>query len=140
MEEQRFHDQLSNGHSGVQRAIRILEDDLYLPPQVPQIILPARGDVLTVEQDAPGGRVDEPDNAASYSGLPTARLSDQTKGLALPNGKRDAVHSTGDGNGAPHDRSPGHRVVLDEVLDLQQTGSHCCTCLRRAGGTSAPAK
>src|SRR5919198_4768132 len=91
MNPDRLGDDLAVLHAGVQRAVRVLKDDLDAPPQSQQILALHLGDVDAVIDDPPGRRLFEPQNAAARRRLAAAALADQPQRLAAPDRKVDAV-------------------------------------------------
>ena len=72
MDEQRLGQELLDPHAGVQGCVRILEDDLHVASQPPQLALVAGAYIATVELDLTGGRLDQTQDAARERGLATA--------------------------------------------------------------------
>ena len=76
---------------GIERRVRILEDDLHLPAVGPQSRLAQARDVLAVKPDAAGGRLDQPQHGAADRRLAAAALADQAERLAALDREADAV-------------------------------------------------
>ncbi len=99
-----FGDLAADGHRGVERGHRVLEDHRDLVrADVPHLAFGRRDDVLVADQDAPGGDVADvrqelhdrqPDRALAAPGL-----TDQAQAFTLGNGERHPVDSP-DGRGA----------------------------------------
>src|SRR5262249_44098681 len=63
--DQRLADDRAHRHAGVQRRVRVLEDDLHVSPQVAERALVECGDVLVAEPHLARGGLDETENAAA---------------------------------------------------------------------------
>ena len=75
VDDQRLGDDRADGHARVQRRVRVLKDDLHVPPHPPHVAGVKLQDVGAFELDASRGRVDEPEDAAPDGGLARARLA-----------------------------------------------------------------
>ena len=90
---QTFADDLFDGHTGVQRLDRILEDHGDVIGQIlTQFLGHLTGDVLAVENHFAGGGIVQTDDGTAGSGLTTAGLTDQTKGLGGMDAEADVVN------------------------------------------------
>src|SRR5437763_15703022 len=87
-----FGDDFADFHARVQRAVRVLKDDLDAAPQRHQLSALELGDIDAVIEDLPGGRLFEPQDAAAGRRLAAAALADQPQGLAATDRKIDPVH------------------------------------------------
>ena len=77
------------------------------------------GEVLSLEEYSPGGRVFEAHQCAAERRFAAARLTDESKGFAFGHGKAHAIDSAH----VPDFRSPdapADGVVLLEVVDNQK--------------------
>jgi hypothetical protein len=68
----------------------VLEDDLGPPSEGAELGRREVGDLAILERDAPGCRLDEPQDTAAESGLPAPALSDEAQHLAGGNRERHA--------------------------------------------------
>src|SRR5436305_1414965 len=117
---ERLGDDGAHGLAGVQRGVRILEDHLDLAMQRLQRSSLSVRDVLPLEQDAAGGRLEQPDEEPRGGALAAARLTNYPQRLSLPDREGHAVHCP-DGADAPlEDDASSYREVLDQVADLDQ--------------------
>ena len=82
VDRERRADDLSHPLARVQRRVRVLEDDLELPPQRAHPTPGELRDVLSVEDDAAVRQREEPHEGASQGRLAAARLADQAERLA----------------------------------------------------------
>jgi hypothetical protein len=120
---QRLLEGRAHTEARIERFVRILVDDLHPPAEGTQFAVRERGDVTTVEANAPGIGIDEAKNALRRRGLPAARFADEREHLptAKPEGDaRDGVHPIPRSRGEGADDSPRDRVADDEVFDLEQ--------------------
>src|SRR3989442_10699555 len=70
VDEERLRDDVPDGHAWIERRVGILEDDLQLAPYLTQAGFPHLRQVLTVEDDGTGGRLQQLQNA-----IPGRRLA-----------------------------------------------------------------
>ena len=91
VDHDRLGDDLADLHARVERAVRILKDDLDAAPQCQKVLALRRGDVDAVEQDRACSRPLEPQDAAAGRRLAAAALADQPQRLAAPDREIDAV-------------------------------------------------
>jgi len=121
-----FHDALAR----VERGKRVLEDHGHLGAQAAHPTLAVLGDVLAVEDDLAGGRLDELEDRPAGRGLAAARLADDAERLALLDLEADAVDGM---------QQALRRVeVLGQVVDFQKDFlfilSHGCSSSGRNQG------
>ena len=122
-------DDLANGHTRVQRSIRILEDKLHLATHVLDLMLAHLGNIFALEEHLTGGRLGQAHDGATRRGLTATRLTNQTKGLARINLKRDVIYSRDDTLGEALGEHAGlSGELLREVLDLQQRSALVGIC------------
>src|SRR5215510_2794337 len=100
-------DDLANLHARIERAVRVLEDDLDTPAQTTQRFPPEVCEADTVEQDFALRRAFELQDAAAGRGLAATRLADQAERLAATNIEADAVNRLDVGNRARNERALG---------------------------------
>ncbi len=111
MDQQRFGDDVLHRHARVQRAERVLEDDLHGAPLVAQRLALQVADVLAVEQDGAAARLDQPDQQPPERRLATAGFADQAERLAGLDAQRHVVHRAQRQRGAAK-----HRAGLDRKM------------------------
>jgi hypothetical protein len=105
----------------IQRRVGILENHLHPPPERPELVLRERRDVLAVEDDAPSGRLVEPENGATDRRLAAARLADEAEGLAALDRERDVVHRLDVADVPVEQDAALDREPDAEVLDLDES-------------------
>ena len=134
MDTERLADDVANGHSRIEGRVRILEDDLNVPPDGSHCLALESGDVATVEDDPSVGGLDQLDDRPAERRLAAPGLADDAERLAASNGEVD----TGDRLHLP-DRvleDPGlDREVLDEALDAEKLVSAAGLPLRALLGS-----
>ena len=153
VDAQGLGDDLADGHPRVERAVRILEDDLDPPPHRPQLDLSELRQVAALEDHLAAGRPLELEDAAARGRLAAAGLTHEPEGLAPANGEADAVHRL-DHAGRAAEQAAADLEMLDEIAHLEdQLAGHAGTALpsslatqhalrcsaltRSSGGTSA---
>ena len=115
MDHERFAHDVPDGHTRVERCVRVLKDDLHLAANRTHLAAFQRRDVTAVEDDLAGGGVRQLDQRAREGRLATARLADEPERLPGLDGEIDAVDGVDLADGALED--PGtDREVLDEML------------------------
>ena len=82
LDPQRLGDRGADGQAGIERRLRVLEDDLHLAPQRAHLLAAEAGDVDALELDRTGGRLDQAQHATPDGRLAAAALADQAEGLA----------------------------------------------------------
>src|SRR5262245_52686919 len=119
MHAERLTDDVTCGHARIERGEGILEHDLHRAAHRAQLALAERRDLGAVELDAARGRLDQPQHGARDCGFAAAGFADEAERLAHSNRKTDAIHRMhGADLAAQH--AAAHRVMLDEVLHLEQ--------------------
>src|SRR5207253_10074628 len=88
---QRLSDDLAHGHPRVEGRVRILEDDLHLPPNVAHLAACELRDVLPVEDDPAVCGLHELDDRPAERRLPAAGLADEPERLAGLDRQMDAL-------------------------------------------------
>ena len=77
VQDQRFFEDLADGHARVQRGEWVLEHHLHAPAQRPQGCAGGLGDILSIEMNAAGSRLDQPQRQPGGGGFAAAGLADQ---------------------------------------------------------------
>jgi hypothetical protein len=108
------HD-LADGHSGVERADRILEDDLHVAAKILQVGAAQGQHVPTLEFDRAFRGLQKPEQSPPQSGFPAPRLANQSQGLSRHYLEVHAVHCTDLTDRALQDSPPDGEVLLDTV-------------------------
>ena len=122
------HD-LADGHTRIERSIRILEDELHLATHVLDLMFAHLGNIFALEEHLTGGRLGQTHNGTARRGLTATRLTNQTKGLARINLKRDVIYSRDDALGKTLGEHAGLcGELFREVLDLQQRSALVIVC------------
>jgi hypothetical protein len=123
VDHQGLPDDRAHRHPGIQRRVRVLEDDLHFLAQGPERALVERGDVLVLEPDLARRRLDEPENGPPGGRLAAARLADQPQRLAGQDLERHVVHGVDPGHLAREETATDGEVLF-EVLDPEQRLGH----------------
>jgi hypothetical protein len=89
---QGLRDNRPHAHSGIQRRKRILKDHLHLPPLYPQRFAAQPQQVLPIECDLAGIRLNQSQQHARQCRLAATALPDNRKRFPGRNRKTDAVH------------------------------------------------
>ena len=110
---QHFHEHRPHAEARVEARVRILKDDLHLPPQPSHLAIRQRGQFLPFELDAAFGGFDQPEHAASGGRLAAPAFADQTQHFTGLHRKRHAVY------GAHLSHGPGHQPLLDGKVLLE---------------------
>ena len=122
-------DDLADGHAGIQRSIRILEDKLHLATHVLDLMLAHLGNIFTLEEHFACRRLGQAHDGTARGGLTATRLADQAKGLTRINLERNVIHSRDDTLGEALGEHAGlSGKLLREVLDLQQRSALVGIC------------
>ena len=119
VQHQRLGENLADGHARVERRERVLEDQLHLAAQGAEGGLAQGGDIVAVEDDAAGGRLDQPHHEPPDRRLAAAGLADERQRLA---GAEHEGHAVDRLHGRK--RPPERRALRDEVLHEIVDGEH----------------
>ena len=117
---ERFADDLPHPHPRIERPERILEDHLHPPAKRPQPALACLRDVLAVEDDAAGRRLQHAQDRHRRRRLAAAAFPHQAEGLTAPEIERHPVDRLDGSHPAPHEYPFGDREVDLEILDTKQ--------------------
>src|SRR5262249_37533370 len=113
----RLADDLAHRHARVEARVRVLEDDLHLPAQRPELCLSERDDVAAVIDDAPERRLDEAEDQPPQGALAAPALADEAHRLAAAHAERDAVDGAEELRLArEEDRARIHGEVFRQLL------------------------
>ena len=112
----RLTDDLADSLAGIQRGIGILEDQLHILAQCPQLAGTELADVLPLKDDLAAGGFDQPQDGAPCGGLSAAGFAHQTQRPATFQGKADVVHRV--------QHTAAGLEMLDEVSYLQNGFGH----------------
>ena len=93
MNDERFADDRANQHARVERAERILKDDLQVPAPRPHRALVKRRNILAFVEDLACRRLDEPKQEASGRRFPATGFAHQSDCLTPVDRQRQIVHS-----------------------------------------------
>jgi hypothetical protein len=91
MDGKGLHDGFSDRQARVQRAERILEDDLHAPPHAAHLGRTQGRDIDALETDLAAGRLDQPEQQAPGGRLAAAGFPDEPERLPARDRKVDAV-------------------------------------------------
>src|SRR5690606_5165069 len=91
VDDQRFGDDVADGHPRIERRHRVLEDHRHPPAYPPEIAFGKRPDVDPVEVDPPGRGLDQSQDGESGGGLTAAGLTYEAQRFASPDCPIDAI-------------------------------------------------
>ena len=119
VDAQALADAVADGRARIERCIRILEDDLHPPAVVAQRRAAQLRDVVPIEHDLAGGRLDEAEQEPSDGRLSASGLADEPKGLATHDPEVDAIDGLDLGDGTLKDAALD-REPLDQVAQFDE--------------------
>ena len=128
---QRLADDAADGHAGVQRGVRVLEDYLHVAPHGEHPLSVVAEDVLALEEYLALGGLQQPQHEPRQRALAATRLPNEAKGLAAPDGQVHAVDGLHVPDGAPQDAGLYREVHL-EVPRLEEVLSRAVRAAVRA--------
>src|SRR5438445_3287742 len=117
----------------VEREIRVLEDDLNLAAEAPDLCPRGAGDVLALVAKFATGWFDELDQEPGQGRLSASALTDQRKDLAAPDREVDILESAQPGSLLSQPAGV-HRIELGEPFDFDQGLSRARSLGRLADG------
>src|SRR5258708_121891 len=91
MNDERLGDDCTDRHARVERCIRILKHDLHVAAHAAHVAGVEIENILSVEFDAAGCWLDQPEDAPSDRGLARSRFADETERLTAADSKADAI-------------------------------------------------
>jgi hypothetical protein len=117
VQSHRRADDLADALAGVQRCVRVLEDDLHVAAQWAQLAGAGVGDVVALERDGAVGWVQQPHDAARERRLAAAGLPNQSERLPGRQPQRDVIHRVHAADLALEDDALPDREIELEVVD-----------------------
>ncbi len=115
MDLHRLDDRFSDRHARVQGGIGVLENDLEVLSDPPQILLGHPSDILPFKEDPPTGGIEEPKEGPSQRGLSTAGFSNEPERFPRVDIEAHIVHRLHVVLGLPEkalpDREPGLHIL-----------------------------
>src|SRR3546814_3923291 len=135
----RLGDDLADLHARIQRAVRILEDDLDLLAKQVQALAVEVRELHAVDDVLAGGLLLELQDAAAGRRLAAAGLAHQAERFALPHGEADVVDRFYFGDLLLDEDSLGDGEIHFEILDLE-VGLRLTRGLGSLGARSADRK
>ncbi len=115
-----LRDDVADGHPRVQRGVRVLEDDLDVAAQPPQVLALEVGDVVALVEHPAARRLLQGQQQLGDRRLAAAGLPDQTERLAGVERKVHPVHRAHVAHGLLEQHALGDREVLGQPLDPEQ--------------------
>src|SRR5579885_3477020 len=117
---------LPDGSARVERGVGILEHDLHLAAEPPELRRARRQHVLALEPHAARVGLDEPQDRAARGRLAAAGFTHQAEGLANPDRKGDVAERVHRASGAAEEAAPDLER-LAEALDLEKRPGHAAS-------------
>src|SRR5262249_41261756 len=108
-------DDARHAHAGIQRAVRILEDDLHRAPHGAQLAGTELEERASVEAHIAGGRLDQPQDQAAEGGLAATGLAHQPEGLPRGDLDGDVLDRPPDPTRAAEQPTPGGEVLAQRA-------------------------
>jgi len=109
----------ADGHAGIERAERILEDDLGAASEPTQAVVVEGADIGSIEEDLAGGRLDEAEGGPSGGSLAGAGFADEAEGLAAIDVEGNAIDGA-QAAGGPSENASAEGEVFFEVAHHEQ--------------------
>src|SRR5262245_26706923 len=136
MNLERLAHNIARALARIKRGERILEDDLQLPAVRPKLRLAKPCDVMAVEVNATGRRLDQAHDGASHRGLAAARLTHEAQRLAGADPEAHSIHGIDVAYRAAQD-ALAHGKMFAQASDLENRhperwchdGNLACGCL-----------
>ena len=122
--DQRLRDDVADGHPRVERRVRILEDDLHVAAQFPDLASRQFRQLLAHEPHRAARRLDQLEDAVAGCRLPGAGLADEAERLALGDLEADAVDGLDRAHRALEQQAFTHGGVLRQVGDDEKRLAH----------------
>src|SRR5690606_25938507 len=116
MHRKRLGNKIAYGHTWIKRRVGVLEDDLHVTAERPQLFLAQAGDVPPFEKDATTRRCFKLQQHAARGALTGARFPDETESLALRDVKADVIDGF-QGRRSPAEQAASAAIGLVQILD-----------------------
>src|SRR5712692_9863515 len=91
MDDERLGNDVFHSHSGIERAERVLKDDLHVTAKAAHLVMVGRQQVATIEADTAGGGLNQTQHQAAQRTLARPRFTDQAESFAGLDVQRDIV-------------------------------------------------
>src|SRR6266700_3297509 len=127
VQRKRLGENLPDGHARIERGIGVLEDELCVAAQRPELTLLEGRDISTVETDASCRWFDQPQHQPAEGRFATAGFADEREGFAGLERKAHPIHGGYDGGRTAENRATRDELAAD-VLDLEQRRAHDRIC------------
>src|SRR5206468_11089827 len=119
--EERLDQRLQHRLPRIERAVRVLENDLHSPPKIFHRATVEPREVRALEREAARGRLEQLHEQHGDGALATARFADEPERLALANAEADTVHCLDARRRSPEEAATdgevlGHAVEPYEVV------------------------
>ncbi len=127
---QRLGDRLLHRPAGIQRVVRVLEDDLHAPAQAFAVLGQPRLQRPAFEHDLAPIAVHQPHDESAQRRLAAAGFADQPERLARLHVEADVIHRAHPRAGTPQ-QAASHGETLRHLMDRQQRFVHCSVFIVR---------
>ena len=135
--QERFADDLADGHSRVERRVGVLKDDLHVFSEFPHLP-PGKGPQRDgFKEHIPVRRFEEPEDQPSDGGFPAARFPDETQDFTLRDLEGDPVHRLHMA-GEFRENAPIDGEILPHVPHGQQKRRRSRSYLRSSVSSAVP--
>src|SRR5262249_31714629 len=118
----RLGDDVAHLHARVERAVRVLEDDLNAAPQRRECGMLELGEIDAVVEDLSCGWPFEQQDAAAGRRFAATALADEPQRLAAADGEGHAIDRAHFANGTPHEDAFGDWKQLAQAPYLEERG------------------
>jgi hypothetical protein len=121
-----FGDRGAHRHPRVERAVRVLKDDLHPAAHLPERDPIQREEIAPLEHGGSRGRLLQPENGAAYGRFPASRFAHQPQRFPVLHVERHAVHRPD--RVRPRAEQAAGVVVLHQIAHLQHAhGTSPCS-------------
>src|SRR5262249_25771311 len=119
----RLGEDLPDGHARIERAIGVLEDELRVAAQRPELTLLKRRDIATVETDASCRWFDQPQHQPAKGRFTAAGFAHERECFAGLERKAHPIHGGHSWGRTAENRAASDKLAAD-VLNLEQKRAH----------------
>src|SRR5512138_1012313 len=114
---QALTDRLADRHTGIERGIGVLEDNLHIAAHGLQLVPLELEDILTIEIDRSGSWLDQAQYCTPYRRFSAAGLAYQAESFSPLDRERNIIHCL-DPAAHPLQQAAANREIFNQVLDL----------------------
>src|SRR5437763_4377574 len=120
MNKQRLSDEVFNSHSRIERAERILKNNLHVPSELAQFLAANRQQVAAVKMNCSGRWLNQPQDEPSQGALARSRFSDHAKRFTSVDLQGNVIYGADLSFGPGSEETFCRQKCFSEILNFNQ--------------------